>query len=218
MIRLAIDAVLVALFVAELSFHYLPKDLHEILGVALIATILVHFAINFKRLFALTKKITTRKFFAIEVVLALGFCTLLIFLTGLCQSNYLFPDLVNSTLRRNMTIHNLHTSSPYIMTILIGMHIGLHGRELKQKVLRLLRAENFFKRWRIVFDGIIMTVAAFGVLGLFLNRFFARILMKHIFSTPATDLPAPMFIFLLVGSIVFFAVVTHFVVKKFFKE
>ena len=218
MIRLAIDAVLVALFVAELSFNYLPKELHEILGVALVAAILVHFAINFKRLLALTYKITTRKFFAIEVNLALALCTLLILLTGLCQSNYLCPDLADSILRRNMTIHNLHTSSPYIMTILIGMHIGLHGRELNQKVLRLLRAEDFFKRRKIVFDAVIFTVAAFGVVGLFLNRFFDRILMKHVFATPATDLPAPMFIFLLVGSVTFFAVVTHFVVKKVFKE
>ncbi|MBD3879700.1 MAG: DUF4405 domain-containing protein [Quinella sp. 1Q5] len=218
MIRLAIDALLVALFVAELSFNYLPKELHEIFGVALMAAILVHFAINFKRLLALTNKITTRKFFAIEVNLALVLCTLLILLTGLCQSNHLCPDLVNATLRRNMTIQNLHTSAPYIMTILIGMHIGLHGRELKQKVLKLLGAEEFFRRWKIIFDGMIFTVAAFGVLDLFLNRFFARISMKKIFATPATDLPAPIFAFLLVGSITFFAVVTHFVVKKVFKE
>lgn len=218
MIRLAIDALLVALFVAELSFNYLPKELHEILGVALVAAILVHFALNSKRLLALTYKITTRKFFAIEVNLALALCTLLILLTGLCQSNYLCPDLADPILRRNMTIHNLHTSSPYIMTILIGMHIGLHGRELRQKVLKLFGAEEFFKRRKRVIDGMILTLAAFGVLDLFLNRFFDRILMKHIFATPATDLPAPVFIFLLVGSITFFAVVTHFVVKKVFKE
>lgn len=218
MIRLAIDAVLVALFVAELSFNYLPRELHEILGMALVAAILVHFAINFWRLLALFNKLSTRKFLAIEVDLALGLCTLLILLTGLCQSNYLCPDLADPILRRNMTIHNLHTSSPYIMTILIGMHIGLHGRELKQKVLKLLRAEEFFKRRKRVIDGMILTLAAFGVLDLFLNRFFDRIMMKHVFATPATDLPAPVFIFLLVGSVTFFAVVTHFVVKKVFKE
>ena len=218
MIRLAIDALLIALFVAELSFNYLPKEFHEILGVALVAVVLVHFAINFKRLVALTHKITTRKFLAIEVVLALGLATLIILLTGLCQSNYLFPDFANATLRRNMTIHNLHTSSPYVMTILIGMHIGLHWHELRQKILKLLGAEEFFQRWKRIFDGMILTLAAFGVLDLFLNRFLSRIMMKHVFATPATDLPAPIFIFLLIGSITFFAVVTHFIVKKVFKE
>lgn len=218
MIRFAIDAILIALFVAELSFSYLPKNLHEVIGVALVAIILVHFAMNFKRLVALTHKITTRKFFAIEVVLALGLATLIILLTGLCQSNYLFPDLANATLRRNITIHNLHTSAPYVMTILIGMHLGLHGRELRQKVLKLLGAEEFVQLRKRVFDGMIFTVAALGVFDLFLNRFFDRIMMKHVFATPATDLPAPIFIFLILSSITFFAVITHFVVKKFFKE
>ncbi len=218
MIRLVIDALLIALFVAELSFNYLPKELHEIIGVALIVIIFVHFAINLRRLFALFNKLSTRKFFSIEVNLALMIGTLIILLTGLCQSNYLCPDLANATLRRNMTLHNLHTSTPYIMTILIGMHIGLHWREVKQKVLRLLGAEDFFKRRKRVFEVLILTMAAFGVLGLILNRFFDRIMMKHIFSTPATDLPAPIFIFLLVSSITFFAVITYFVAKKVFKE
>ncbi|MBR2773632.1 MAG: DUF4405 domain-containing protein [Selenomonadaceae bacterium] len=218
MIRLVIDALLIALFVAELSFNYLPKELHEIIGVALIVIIFVHFAINLRRLFALFNKLSTRKFFSIEVNLALMIGTLIILLTGLCQSNYLCPDLANATLRRNMTLHNLHTSTPYIMTILIGMHIGLHWREVKQKVLRLLGAEDFFKRRKRVFEVLILVMAAFGVLGLILNRFFDRIMMKHIFSTPATDLPAPIFIFLLVSSITFFAVITYFVAKKVFKE
>ena len=218
MIRLVIDALLIALFVAELSFNYLPKELHEIIGVALIVIIFVHFAINLRRLFALFNKLSTRKFFSIEVNLALMIGTLIILLTGLGQSNYLCPDLANATLRRNMTLHNLHTSTPYIMTILIGMHIGLHWREVKQKVLRLLGAEDFFKRRKRVFEVLILVMAAFGVLGLILNRFFDRIMMKHIFSTPATDLPAPIFIFLLVSSITFFAVITYFVAKKVFKE
>ena len=48
--NLSLDAILFALFVAELSFHFLPKILHEILGVAMAAAIVLHVAINFRRL------------------------------------------------------------------------------------------------------------------------------------------------------------------------
>ena len=216
--HLIIDAALLVMFIAELSFYYLPKYLHEVLGVAMVIIILVHFAINGRRFIGQFKKLTPQKFFSIEVDVALGLCALVILLTGLCMSNYLFPDLASSLVRRNMTIHNLHKSAPYIMSVLIGMHIGLHWREIFQKVSRLLRAEKFFRRWKNFFKAMILILAAFGVLGLRLNNFLDRILMKHVFATQATNLPAPLFIFLLIGSVILFAVITSIVADKFLKE
>ena len=59
--RFWLDVILLALFVAELSFYFLPKFLHEVLGVAMTALIIFHVAINFRRLFALNKNINPRK-------------------------------------------------------------------------------------------------------------------------------------------------------------
>ena len=131
------DIILLALFVAELSFYFLPKFLHEVLGVAITALIIFHVAINFRRFGSLFKKITPRCVFTINVDVALTLATVLIFATGVCMSNYLFHDAASSELRRNITIINLHKSAPYVMMILIGMHLGLHWREFWQRLLKL---------------------------------------------------------------------------------
>ena len=209
-----IDAILFALFVAEMSFHFLPKILHEILGVAMAAAIFIHFFINRRRFVSLTKKITPSKIFSTLINIFLTICAGIIFITGVCMSNYLFADFVSFELRRNMTIHQLHVSTPYIMLILIGIHIGLHWRELWQRFLNLIGAEEFYQRRKNFFKVAAIILSAIGVAGLYLNHVGDRILMKHIFATPATDLPAVIFILLIIGGVGLFALITFIVDKK----
>ena len=200
-----LDVILLALFVAELSFHHLPKILHEILGVAMAAAIVLHVAINFRRLTTLFKKFSPRKIFLAADDFALAVSAAIILFAGVCMSNYLFDELVSFELRRNMTIHQLHVAAPYMMMILIGVHVGLHAQELRQR----------FSDVKKFFDAAMIILAAVGAFGLFFNRVPDRILMKHIFATPATDLPAPLFMLLTLGGIIFFALITFLVDKKF---
>ncbi len=213
-----IDAILFVLFVAELSFHFLPKILHEVLGVAMAAAILIHIFINRRRFVFQIKKITPRKFFSATINFALTICAAIIIATGVCMSNYLFSDLVSFELRRNMTIHQLHVSTPYIMLILIGIHIGLHWRELWQRFLKLVGAEEFYLRRKNFFRATAVILSAVGVSGFFLNRIGDRILMKHIFATPASELPAAIFILLIIGGAGFFALMTFLLDEKIKKE
>jgi len=200
------DVILLALFVAELSFHHLPKILHEILGVAMAAVIIIHVAINFRRLKSLFKKFSSRKIFIVTTDFLLALASTIIFFAGVCMSNYLFADWISFELRRNMTLHQLHVAAPYMMMILIGVHVGFHAQELRQK---FLSAKNFF-------NAAIVTFAAVGAFGLFFNRVHDRILMKHIFATPATDLPAPLFMLIIFGGVIFFALITFLLDKKIF--
>ena len=206
--KFLLDVLLLALFVAELSFHHLPKVLHEILGVAMAAAIVLHVAINFRRLKSLFKKMTPRKIFVATSDAALAVGAVIILFTSLCMSNYLFPDLVSFELRRNMTLHQLHTATPYVMMILIGAHVGMHAQELRQRFLSVGK----------IFNAAVVTLAAVGAWGLFLNRFLDRILMRHIFATPATDLPAPLFAMLILGGVIFFALITFLVDRKIFRR
>lgn len=205
--NLLIDAILFALFVAELSFHFLPKIFHEILGVAMEATIIIHIATNRRRFVSLIKKMTPRKIFSATINILLTICATIILITGVCRSNYLFVDAVSSELRRNMTIHQLHVAAPYVMLILIGIHVGLHWRELWQRFFKRFGAEIFFKAAAII-------LSAVGVAGFFLNRVGDRILMKHIFATPATDLPAVTFILMTIGGMAFYALITFMIDEK----
>jgi len=212
--KFLLDVTLLALFVAELSFHHLPKILHEILGVALAAAIVLHVAINFRRLSALLKKFSTRKIFGLAVDFGLAVAAPVILFAGVCMSNYLFADFVSFELRRNMTIHQLHVALPYVMMILIGVHVGLHWRELWHRFLSLTGATEFFQRQQKLFIAATIILAVTGVYGLYLNRVVDRIMMKHIFATPATELPLAIFALLIVGGVTFFTLITFLFNRK----
>ena len=206
--KFLLDVILIVLFVAELSFHHLPKILHEILGVAMAAAIIVHVVINFRRFKSLFKKITPRKFFIIAINIALAIGAVIILFTSVSVSNYLFTDLASFELRRNMMIHQLHVATPYVMMILIGAHVGFHAQELRQ---RFLSVKKFF-------NVTILILAAFGAFGLFYNRVLDRILMKHIFATPATELHGIIFALLILGGVIFFALITFLIDKNIFRR
>ena len=149
--NILIDAILFALFTAELCFHHLPKLLHEVLGVAMAAAIILHVAINWRRFTSLLRNVTPQKFFNAEIDLALTICAALILIPGAVMSNYLFADWVSFELRRNMTLHQLHVAAPYAMMILIGVHVGFHWRELRQRLLNTFGLEEFYSRLESLF-------------------------------------------------------------------
>ena len=102
-----------------------------------------------------------------------------------------------------MFFHQLHVALPYLMMILIGLHIGLDGKLVRWKG----------EKWKIILAAVIIFA---GVYGSFLNRVGDRILMKHIFATPATELPLPIFLLLLLSTILFYAVLVV-IAEKIFK-
>ena len=209
-----VDVILFVLFVMELCFYHLPKILHEIFGVVMFAAIIFHVAINGRRFAALAKKITPKNFLSASVDVALALGTAIIFLSGVCMSNYLFVEMISFELRRNMTLHQLHVAFPYVMMILIGVHVGLHWRELWHRFLSLTGATEFFQRQQKLFIAATIILAVTGVYGLYLNRVVDRIMMKHIFATPATELPLAIFALLIVGGVTFFTLITFLFNRK----
>lgn len=209
--RKFLDAALTILFLLVMSFYFLPRIWHEILGLTMFLAAAVHVFINRRRFFSMFKgKQTAKKIFsiAIDVLLLVGFIT--IFVTGIFMSNYLFHDFISMELRRNMTVHQFHVSLPYTFMILIGLHIGLHWRELREKFLRSVKntlAEKILAA----------AVIFFGAYGFFLNRVGDRILMKHIFATPATDFSLPIFLFLMFSTIGLYTAVV-IILEKIFEK
>ena len=216
--NILIDAILFVLFVAEMSFHHLPKILHEVLGVTMTAAIILHVAINWRRFTSLFRNVTPQKFFNAEIDLALIICAAAVLFNGVVLSNYLFADFVSFELRRNMTLHQLHVAAPYAMMILIGVHLGFHWRELRLRLLKTFGLEEFYSRRESLFVTAAVMLAACGVAGLYLNRVVDRLLMKHIFATPATDLPAAVFALLIIGGVIFFAIIGFVIDEKFFRK
>ena len=207
--RKFLDAALIILFLLTMSFYFLSRILHEILGLIMAAGVVVHVFINRRRFFSSFKgKLSARKIFsnAINLFLIANFLTVLI--TGIFLSNYIFHDFIPLEFRRNMIFHQLHVALPYSMMILIGLHIGLHWKELREKFLRFMKNSLLEK----ILAALIICA---GIYGSFLNRVGDRILMKHIFATPATELSLPIFLLILLSTTLLYAVLIVLAEKIF---
>ena len=201
--RKFLNPAMIILFLLTMSFHFLPRISHEIFGLIMAAVVLIHFFINRRKFFYLMNgKISIRKFLSALIILSATIIFVIILISGVCMSNYIFKDFIPMAIRRNMLIHQLHVSMPYLFMILIGCHIGLHWREIfKIKNLMLQK----------IFMAIIFCV---GIYGSFLNRVGDRILMKHIFATPATELSIILFFIIIFSTTAIYAVIIFILDEK----
>ena len=213
-----LDATLLTAFLLVMSFHFLPRILHEVLGVVMLAAVILHFVLNRRWFFNFYRgKLSARKIFSTLINFSMLAIFAVIFVSGVCMSNYIFNDFVSLELRRNFTLHQLHVSLPYILMILIGLHIGLHWREIWNRFLNFMKWQKNSLRLKVGCYISIFATVCLGVYGAFLNRVGDRILMKHIFATPATELSFAEFAILFLATMSIYSIAIYFIDKKFFK-
>ena len=213
-----LDATLLTAFLLVMSFHFLPRILHEVLGVVMFAAVILHFVLNRRWFFNFYRgKLSARKIFSTLINFSMLATFAVIFVSGVCMSNYIFNDFVSLELRRNFTLHQLHVSLPYILMILIGLHIGLHWREIWNRFLNFMKWQKNSLRLKVGCYISIFATICLGIYGAFLNRVGDRILMKHIFATPATELSFAEFAILFLATMSIYSIAIYFIDKKFFK-
>ena len=188
-----LDVTLLIVFMLVMSFHFIPKILHEVLGLLMLMAILGHFKWNFITFKSLRGTIKKRLSMLIDAALLI--CIIVIVFTGICISNHLFNGMIDMKLQRNITIHQLHVSLPFLVMILSGLHLGLHWQGFKHRFNSLVRfnVPNVFSRI------LVAVLISIGIYGSFINRIGDRLLMQHIFATEATSLPFELFIILMTG-------------------
>ena len=209
-----LDLFLLTIFLLAMSFHFLPRNFHEIFGVVMFAAVTLHLIFNRRWFINLRqKKITRRNIFSTLIIFLMLATFLTISVTGICISNYLFNDFVSLEIRRNFTIHQLHVSSPYILMILIGLHIGLHWTEIWNRFLNFFGLQKKSLAYKIICKVFLLLIIFGGIYGAFLNRVGDRILMKHIFATPATELNFPEFLILFFATMGIYSIASYFLNK-----
>ena len=217
--KIFLDLLLLVIFLLAMSFHFLPRNFHEIFGVAMFAAAVLHLFLNRRWFLNLSQgKWSRRKILTACIIFSMAAIFLIIFLTGICMSNYLFRDFVSLELNRNFTIHRLHVSLPYVLMILIGLHIGLHWREIWNRFLNFFKLQKNSAIYNIACKIFLIAIICGGIYGAFLNRVGDRILMKHIFATPATELNLLEFLILFLAVMGVYSIAIYFVDKKFFKR
>ncbi len=198
--RLVVTTCLPLLFIAVMSFHYIPKLLHEILGVTWLLFVLLHLyqnrswlknllqgSWNFWRLFGTV----------IDGLLITG--VLVIVLSGLGISNYLLKEVMPLAIQRSMALHQYHVSLPYALLVLSGLHWGLHWQGWQKQWQKRISWSLSPLGGRLLAVGAAAFVLVVGVWGSFMNRLGDRLMMKHIFATEATNQPGEVYVLLLAG-------------------
>lgn len=186
--RLVLDGVMLILFFLVMCFPYLPKLMHEVLGIALPIAVAVHLRWN-RAWFASLRRSrwTPRKAFSCAVNVLLIAVTVTVIATGLAISNYLLKDVVPLAWQRNIWLHQLHVSLPYVWLILLGLHTGLHWPGLWGRLSHAITLPLPAAKRRVITGLAVSVTAVVGICGSFLHRVGDRILMKHIFHTPAME-------------------------------
>ncbi|MBR4383836.1 MAG: hypothetical protein IKP64_09795, partial [Selenomonadaceae bacterium] len=83
-----------------------------------------------------------------------------------------------------------------------------------QRFLNAVGLTKIYQRRQKIFTATAVILSAVGAYGIYLNRVGDRILMKHIFATPATELPAIIFALLIVGGVALFSLITVLLNRK----
>jgi len=198
--RLGVTTCLPLLFLAVMCFQYLPKLLHEILGVAWLLLILLHLYQNRSWLrnlhqgsWGFSRLLGT----VINALLIAG--VLAVVMSGLGISNYLLKEVMPLAIQRSIALHQYHVSLPYALLILCGLHWGLHWQGWQKQWQKMLNLSLPPLVGRLLAGGMAVLVLVMGVWGSFMNRVGDRLLMKHIFATEATNQPWEIYVILLVG-------------------
>ena len=130
--------------------------------------------------------------------------------TGMVISNHVLVQLlIDVPLHHNILVHQLHIASSFVMLAFLGMHIGMHWRGLWQRLRRVpllgrLDAHPVLRGWLLIllFWG--------GCAYARLDHMGDRLLLRHIFSTPASQLPVGVIYLLLVCLLALFAILFYY--------
>lgn len=213
--RLILNAAIWVFFLLIMSFQYLPKILHELGGVIWVVVVFLHLAWNrqwFRSL--LQGKWATIRGVAMLINILLILSSITVILSGICISNHVFKGMIPLALQRNIVIHQLHVSVPYLMLILMGLHIGLHWQGMWQRVIKALRWNSNSLPYRAgCYFGVLMLFLG-GIYGSLLNRIGDRLQLKHIFATAATQASWDVYVLMLIGIMGMYAVVSHTIQRK----
>ena len=197
---LNISLVILLLFV--MCFQFLPKLAHEAVGIVFCLGIVLHLYWNRGWLRNIRWQGTSMKQKIVLIVnLLLVLDLIAVMATGVMISNHLFKGMIPLEFRRNILIHQLHISLPYLMIVLTGLHVGLHWQSIWHRLMSWTGWNKEAMLYKVICSGGTSLVVAGGMYASFLNRVGDRLLMKHIFSTAATNEPAPTYVLLLCGTI-----------------
>lgn len=155
--RPLLDLVLLVLLLTELASFFVSSRVHEVLGVAFVVLVLVHLWWNagFFRAFG-RGRYPWRRLLGTAVVLAFVIDMVVLTVSGVATSHFLFPSI---HLPRGVNWRSLHLGAAAVSAFLLFLHGALLGG-------------RYVKGWKLrTAAGLVLVLAIGGVFGLpYLDR------------------------------------------------
>lgn len=153
------------------------------------------------------------------LLLAVSFFTAAV--TGCIISAHVFRELwigaTGAALHRSAFIHALHGASAYLMVILGGMHLGMHWPGLWPRIRRVPGLEIFDKYFVFRLAALALICwAGWTMWGL--DRGGDRLLLKRLFGTMASRLPAGMYYLMLLSLMGLFGLIAYYLQQYFIRQ
>lgn len=127
-VKFILDVCMAILFTLLFKKMLFGMKFHEIAGLVIGGVVLVHCALNFKWIKAITKKLfnknmalRTRMMYLLDLLLLIDVAVII--LSGIFISKVVFPNL---RLESIPSLKGIHISASYILLMIIGIHLGLH--------------------------------------------------------------------------------------------
>ncbi len=140
-----------------------------------------------------------------------------ILVTGVLISNHLFRELIPLTFRRNILLHQLHVSLPYYWLILAGLHLGFHWQGVWHRLAARFSLTISPAAGKVLSALLPAVFLAAGIWSSMLNRAGDRLLMKHIFNTPALHYPLELYMLFFIAILGMYTCF-GFMAEKYFRR
>ena len=197
--RILLDVVLFGLLFYLMAFRLLPRKPHEAIGVALPLLVILHLVWNRGWFSSLPYGRWNRLrivFAVVNIGLIISFIVSMV--SGLAVAHRLFPGIFGIVWQKSQFVRQIHIASSYWMMIFAGLHLGLHWKSLWARFMRFCGCNVSHRGYRLFSRMATAAVVAGGIYGSFLNRMGDRVMMvEFIRQTPATRLPKPAFLLVL---------------------
>lgn len=185
--KIILDIVMLGLMLLVMGFQYVPKSAHEVLGIALLLAALAHLWLNSGFIRTLLRgRWPAKRIVSTALNAGLFISLLIVTVTGVLVSNYLFKGIIPLELQRNLTVHQLHVGVAYYLLVFMGVHLGLHIATWWQRLRSWLGLTVLTTRGILLRYCITLAIAALGAYGAVQNQLLDRLALKHIFATAAT--------------------------------
>ena len=208
------DTVMLFILLSLMGYHLWGDDIHEILGVIFLATILLHLSLNLHWV----KNLMQGEYPAFRILqIAINSLLLLVFITaiisGLMLSQHLLPNLMIHN--ASDFVRKTHMLSVHWGQVLIALHLGMHWKMLANFFCKIGHLSPTHLIAVRIIPAIFIMISIYGGYAIVQSHLLSYLFMQVDFSFFDFDEPKSLFYADFLAITIFIAYLTRYLLWLF---